>query len=620
MSSDQSNKLSIGIDFGTTNTTVCLALPAGKDRDGRPDFKIECLKFNEDENGGRDYIPTVVLYDMKRRADGNLQPPVIGFDAMHPLLDGDLQPDRHRLCVHSKFLLGQESMGEAHWRAYLTDNPKYATRPGGLGYDEAEFKPSRVVGDFFRVLVHEILKHALVRAHKPGATMADLDVVVTCPEAWKHSVGQHVGAKGSNTYAIRSHEWLKGILADLGLGAVEVKTEPEAATVYFAKHLDASQAPRFNGRVMIVDYGGGTLDICLSQLERDDKGLKVTPELGDHQAIDGRFVAGVKFDETLFELAWHADEAEAKLGKTLEHMRETSEYLEFLDKLDKEKRERWKQTTEKLKLAVKQETTEDAPCFRVNLNGCRLGATPDRMVKAFTQVNKPTLEQCLAGFNDILGADQGARRDLPEDRFRLLMVGGFSRFELARRTVIEHFGWNPDEADARVARFPDEADTAYAIAKGAALLAARWARVEAVVPFNVGVVSYNHNGRVHTPVLKVGQKVNDCAEWKYTTTKKGAIQSFTVRRTRGAVEFFISQGKDIEDIPLNSAGNGDYAALDSVLPPACEAVRVAFRFDEAQEQPWVRFEDANNGQAREHPLGELIRLVRNQPALSEEEE
>lgn len=621
MAKGNDKKISIGIDFGTTNTTVSLAVRNG-DR-----IEVECLEFGDPNLPGADYIPTAVLYDSRPNADGSARAPVIGHAAMHPVLDGDIQPGEHvyRLCLHSKFLLGQESMGGEAWAAYLSENPQYATDTDYLRYDSAEFKPSRVVRDFFHGLFSEVLQHHRVQQQKPGGeiTLADLRVVVTCPEAWKHGLGQHVGGEGSKKYAIRSQEVLKTILSQMGIGAVEVKSEPEAATVYFAHHLETTHQEQFSGRVMIVDYGGGTLDVCLSRLERKDGGLVITPELGDHHAVDGRFVAGVRFDETLFQLAWDIADAEEILGQSLEDVKKTPEYASFLYKLDHEKRERWVQTSDRLKLAARGEVTEDKdiPCFRVQVERkCRLGATPNLMVQAFEEANKPTLLQCLEGFNHKLGMSPDDRKKLSHHSFRLLMVGGFSRLELARRAVIEHFGWDPDTTVEQVARFPNHADTAYAIAKGAALLACRWARVESVVPFNIGIVSYLANGeRGRTPILKAGAKVTDCSDWVFYKNSSGKPTSYRVNGIRQGVEFFISQGQDNADIPINRTLSGEVLDLDSVLPKGCAEVLVAFRFHAEGQEPWVRFQDATNAKSyTEHRLGELIGRARQQPALYEE--
>lgn len=617
MAKGNDKKISIGIDFGTTNTTVSLAVQNG-DR-----IDVECLAFGDTTRPGADYIPTEVLYDSRPNSDGSACVPVIGHAAMRPANDGDIVPGEHvyRLCLHSKYLLGQESMGDEAWAAYLSENPQYATDADYLRYDTGEFKPSRVVRDFFHGLFSEVLQHHRVQQQKPSGdvSLADLRVVVTCPEAWKHGLGQHVGGEGSKKYAIRSQEVLKSILNQMGIGVVEVKSEPEAAAVYFAHHRETAHQELFSGRVMIVDYGGGTLDVCLSRLERKDGGLVVTPELGDHHAVDGRFVAGVKFDETLFELAW--DKAENKPEQSLDEFKKTSDYACFLHKLDHEKRERWVETSQRLKLEVLGKVTEKLPCFRVRLDrNCRLDATPDLMVEAFNNANKPTLLQCLEGFNHKLGTAPDDRKKLSHQSFRLLMVGGFSRLELARRAVIEHFGWDPDSTVEQVARFPNHADTAYAIAKGAALLACRWARVEPVVPFNIGIVSYLANGeRGRTPILKAGTKVTDCSDWVFYKNSSGKPTSYRVNGIRQGVEFFISQGQDNADIPINRTLSGEVQDLDSVLPKGCAEVLVAFRFHAEGQEPWVRFQDATNANSyTEHRLGELIGRARQQPALYEE--
>ena len=623
---EQSRKIPIGIDFGTTNTTVCLAAA-----DGTGKFTVECLKFNVTEQGGVDYIPTVVLYDERPLPNGGAKPPLIGNAAMRPLLRDTFEPTTHRLCLHGKFLLGEESRGDAHWQQFLRDNPHYATKDGSLRYDTTAYKPSRVVSDFFKALFEQICAHPSVVAQhqRKLVAMSDLAVVVTCPEAWKHSLGLPLNAQStenadaSTLRQANPHPLLKDILEKrLGLTSVEIKTEPEAATVFFAKQYEDKNAKPYDGRVMIVDYGGGTLDICLSQVERRDDGLVVTPEPGGHHATDGRFVAGVKFDETVFELAWRAVQAEAALGVSMEELKQSANFHLFMDRLDKMKREDWQFTTETLRDHVQQHSTEDSPCFKIpcdwNDRTVKLVATAERLVQAFNQANAPTLLGCLNAFETQLGPKKD-RKNLPKDSFRLLLVGGFSRLELARRAVIDYFGWNPDDPkEPRVARFDSDADTAYAIAKGAALLAARWARVEGRMRYSVGVVYYSHTedaDLAYAPALPKGMKYTEAASWHYAG---GSEAQFDLRPDSKNLQAYIENSGFPQRFKLNVDAHGNEVEASCMLPnPGNTKIRIKFRYDEQADGVVVRFEEAKNpDKFRDYPIRDLIRhVMEHTPAL-----
>ena len=50
---------------------------------------------------------------------------------------------------------------------------------------------------------------------------------------------------------------------------VQVVTEPEAASAYFAYHYEKETGKPFNGSLLLIDYGGGTLDITLTRIASD---------------------------------------------------------------------------------------------------------------------------------------------------------------------------------------------------------------------------------------------------------------------------------------------------------------------------------------------------------------
>lgn len=52
---------------------------------------------------------------------------------------------------------------------------------------------------------------------------------------------------------------------DVPIKNVEVVSEPEAASAYFAYNYEAETSKSFNGYLLLIDYGGGTLDITLQK-------------------------------------------------------------------------------------------------------------------------------------------------------------------------------------------------------------------------------------------------------------------------------------------------------------------------------------------------------------------
>lgn len=62
------------------------------------------------------------------------------------------------------------------------------------------------------------------------------------------------------------------------IGNIQLMAEPEAACACFVVHNDKERKDRFNGRCLVVDYGGGTLDIALCNVENQNDISDVTVE------------------------------------------------------------------------------------------------------------------------------------------------------------------------------------------------------------------------------------------------------------------------------------------------------------------------------------------------------
>ena len=89
--------------------------------------------------------------------------------------------------------------------------------------------------------------------------------MVCVPESW-----------GKNLQTLDGRRILRDILQkeiDVPVRHLQVVTEPEAASAYFAYHYELVTKSRFNGHLLLIDYGGGTLDITLTQVFSDGSGV-----------------------------------------------------------------------------------------------------------------------------------------------------------------------------------------------------------------------------------------------------------------------------------------------------------------------------------------------------------
>ena len=110
--------------------------------------------------------------------------------------------------------------------------------------------PSEVTRDYIR----ELLKLFESKYRKSKKIEY---IVMTVPEIWTNEKNNRI-----------TRDNLQDIFESLGYYDVQLVSEPAAATAYFchAHKLDTKINPGgsdFNGDLLVIDYGGGTLDVTL---------------------------------------------------------------------------------------------------------------------------------------------------------------------------------------------------------------------------------------------------------------------------------------------------------------------------------------------------------------------
>lgn len=421
--------MNLGIDFGSTYSMLSYYDPAS-----------DTIRAVQTQNGSI-YIPSVAC-----RGHNN------------KLITGQQAKDR----------LNQNQNTVAYRAFKMLLNEDDEKRLSQLHYDE-EFTPKRVAREF--------LKQQLLNAKKRCSTNKFEKVVICIPQVWNTDI-----------YTMSGKAILQEICMELKaeadlLDKVVVVSEPAAASAYFAyAHQKKTKEP-YNERMLIVDYGGGTLDISLTKvstvvrqdgtttMEIDIEGetgagenhgnqigdagiayLEGTVRLALEEAgfpdvpRDGAFVQQVNsFESALINDASLIQDAMLACGSSVDHMEynyETFTELEYQD--------------------------ENVP------------VTYSTIYRAYNQIIAPVLkaqlEKVKAEYLDPIGLNP--QTDL--DKLQLALVGGFGQFELVRQQVYDFF---------HIVRELEDGGREDAICYGAALIADGLVSLRKTAKLSMGLVT-----------------------------------------------------------------------------------------------------------------------------------
>ena len=209
--------LCIGVDFGSTYTTVSVY----QEETG----KLEAQTLSE---GGTPFIPSVVSV-----SKGQIS---VGREAKMMSMMGKKGIQNFRAF---KMMLAEEN------EEVLTDRGFTAT-----------YTPEHVTADFLENILKQVLDNI-------GETKID-HLVLGVPEIWN-----------STLTTIDGRSRLRDICRRFSFvekSGVQVVSEPAAASAFFAYNFRQMVGDNFDGKILLVDYGGGTLDITLNEVDvRPDK-------------------------------------------------------------------------------------------------------------------------------------------------------------------------------------------------------------------------------------------------------------------------------------------------------------------------------------------------------------
>ncbi len=424
MPGTEKKMVNLGIDFGSTYTLVSYY---------RGDKQTpEAISLD----GVSPYIPSVVSYN-KRKNEYKF-----GKSAKN------LTGNKNVIIFKAFKMLLNEQMTEENLRE--------------RNYDEVN-TPEKIAAYF----LERVLKSALAKVGDDHIGK----LIVGVPEVWGQSLNTFDGRTAINRICA-SFDFID---------KTEVVSEPACASAFFAYNYKQIRNQNFEGRVLLIDYGGGTLDITLTKVLSNNGSMEVKVEKRDGagENIDKEIGnAGIKYMEKVVECAIHdceafggeyeieydssflkaVDELEAALMSDAEDVEDTFRELEFMtDALEDE---------ELIEIDYKDES--------VIITYKHLKDIYDEIIAG---VLREKLETVTAGV------------DTYEDNFKIGIVGGFGNFYLVKKQIYDMFSISSrDERTEGI--IVNSEDRERAISLGASLLANELITIRKTAEFSIGIYAY----------------------------------------------------------------------------------------------------------------------------------
>ena len=351
-----------------------------------------------------------------------------------------------------------------------------------------EKAPYDIAKDFFKEVLSEYCQKTGMEIDK---------IVLTVPDIWKNEITKKTATEN-----------LLEMFSELGYSYEQIRfeSEPVAAAAYYCKMLNNC----YQGYVVVVDFGGGTLDLTLCKVD-ENSDITVMRRCGNSGDYNG--CAGIAFDEALAERIIKKYNLNIKNG--------SKEFYNLFNAIE----------SAKINSVGTDSVLRDAYAGYDQYSGCFLDdklafSVPDSrfvgeeydvmasdIIEVFDEVNKPALTENLQRMKEYckeLNIDINQ-----QDNFRILMVGGFSNLYCVEACCREEFDSLPGIKDER---FDDKMHLgnrcSTAIANGAAIIAEGMTKVNYLCQTDVGYYYYDVESadEKYATVIQKDAPVSDYSE------------------------------------------------------------------------------------------------------------
>ena len=388
--------MNLGFDFGSTYSMLSYYDPV--------DDAVKAVQSLE----GSKYIPSIACFDY----DENI---ITGQSAKDLLAS---EPERQAFRAF-KMLLPECDCEKLRKRGYTEEcSPQYVAK--------------------------EFIKQQMELAKDYCSTERFENLIICIPAVWN-----------TELYTMSGKAILRDICRELDMAdKVTVVTEPAAASAYFAYNYNRNTKKLYDGLILIVDYGGGTLDITLTKVntvEREDGVQSMEIDVlgqtgaGENHG-DNLGDAGIAYMEGVVKLA-----IEKNGIPTPEYDGYFLKALNFLESaLIRNSRALSDRLRRKYGNVAERMATDESPFTTLSYKGKPIKVTYSTLYEAYDKIIKPVLAEQLDRVNEEYLKLENIDKYTASDGFKIALVGGFGQFFLVQKQVWDYFHISDTVSDYRL--------------------------------------------------------------------------------------------------------------------------------------------------------------------------
>lgn len=378
------------------------------------------------------------------------------------------------------------------------------------GYDDT-FTPRVITKYFLESNLQGIL-------HREGGDHID-DLVICVPEIW-----------GKKLNTLDGRVILRNVLKQdisVPVDHIQVVTEPEAASAFIAYNYEKETHKCFNGHLLLIDYGGGTLDLTLTQVTSAGQGVM---EIGyregggagenhpDDLGSGAIGKAGIAFMQAVVLRAL-VDQGLLEAGGSVDYT--SPDFVAAVKDLESQMKsvERIKEIEDLFDefgsyRNIKKILQEDPIEFvYLEYDGEEVTVTYQHLFLAYREIIEGVLYEEVNKINALvaphIGEDPCSPTSGMRDDFKIALVGGFCSFYLVKKQIAEIYNLDPNSlVDLRMKNVSADKQE-QAISLGAALLAAGKVVLQKTARYSIGIFSNGSDGK---PRLSYGIKYHQTVE------------------------------------------------------------------------------------------------------------
>lgn len=377
----------------------------------------------------------------------------------------------------------------------------------GLEEEEDYNTPKQITKRFLEYLLKKALDYA--KADSIGR------LVIGIPEIWNE-----VDTYGGRTVLrdiCNSFPFVKEKAGGNGKN-VQVISEPACASAFIAYKYLTKENNNYDGKILLIDYGGGTLDITLSSVTTNSQGsmeIKVLEKRGAGENVNKKIgQAGIIYMESVIEEAIR----QAGIEDDIKYEKDFYQAVNLLEMEmigDGKSRiedcfDQYNYNLKKMKKAMEasienDEYEEEWEFTSIEYEGEEISISYVMLLEVYHRIIHDTLDEQLSEIMAYMDSKGIVYSDGTKNNFKVAIVGGFGKYCPVIKQVEKKFGFSAGDR-RRIEDMP-ESDSEQAVSLGAALLAEGLVELRKTASFSLGVLSKNNGKNDITYAVKYKQNI-----------------------------------------------------------------------------------------------------------------